>query len=183
MDEAGLSANVAKMKEKVQKLPEERSSLRNLPSLNQTQFIQLWKSLYDMFIDNPNEQALYHSLATVGTLLLQIGEVRKKLALQKAEMIAEAMLESASNSVADESQKLKDEKLQKYKDEKSLAIDVDSQSDWMINFEQVLASILTEETLVAYFEQKPNLTELIEKFRTTRFQRQDSSVAVSSMNV
>lgn len=172
------------MKEKVQKLPEERSSLRNLPSLNQTQFIQLWKSLYDMFIDNPNEQALYHSLATVGTLLLQIGEVRKKLALQKAEMIAEAMLESAnSNSVADESQKLKDEKSQKFKDEKSLAIDVDSQSDWMINFEQVLASILTEETLVAYFEQKPNLTELIEKFRATRFQRQDSSVAVSSMNV
>lgn len=38
----------------------------------------MWRSLYDMFTDSPEEQQLYHSIATVGTLLLQIGEVGKR---------------------------------------------------------------------------------------------------------
>lgn len=36
------------------------------------------KSLYDMFLNEANEQQLYHAIATVATLLLQIGEVGKK---------------------------------------------------------------------------------------------------------
>ena len=53
--------------------------------LFQVQFIQLWKTLYDLFGDHPDEQALYHSIATVGTLLLEIGEVGKKFYLPKQE--------------------------------------------------------------------------------------------------
>lgn len=36
------------------------------------------KTLYDMFLNEPNEQQLYHAIATVATLLLQIGEVGKR---------------------------------------------------------------------------------------------------------
>ena len=38
----------------------------------------MWRSLYDLFTDSVEEQGLYHSIATVGTLLLQIGEVGKR---------------------------------------------------------------------------------------------------------
>ncbi|KAK6973003.1 TBC1 domain family member 9B [Biomphalaria glabrata] len=55
-----------------------RQEFANLPRINQIQFIQLLRTLYDMFTDTKDEQQLYHSIATVGTLLLQIGEVGKR---------------------------------------------------------------------------------------------------------
>ena len=36
-----------------------------------------------MFLEHPKEQELYHAIATVGTLLLQIGEVGKKFYMQR----------------------------------------------------------------------------------------------------
>ena len=54
-------------------------------SLFQVQFIQLWKTLYDLFGDHVDEQQLYHSIATVGTLLLEIGEVGKRFYLPQQE--------------------------------------------------------------------------------------------------
>lgn len=44
----------------------------------QEQFIELCKTLYNMFSEEPLEQELYHSIATVASLLLRIGEVGKK---------------------------------------------------------------------------------------------------------
>lgn len=44
----------------------------------QGQFIQLCKSMYDMFTGHESEQDLYHAIATVGTLLLRLGEVGKQ---------------------------------------------------------------------------------------------------------
>ena len=41
--------------------------------------------MYDLFGDHSEEQQLYHSIATVGTLLLEIGEVGKKFYLPKQE--------------------------------------------------------------------------------------------------
>ncbi|XP_052243499.1 TBC1 domain family member 9-like isoform X1 [Dreissena polymorpha] len=63
-----------------------KEEFRNIPRLSQTQFIQMWKTLYDMFRGDPKEQELYHGIATVGTLLLEIGEVGKKFYLQKEEL-------------------------------------------------------------------------------------------------
>ena len=51
------------------------------------QFIQLCKTLYDMFVEHPHEQRIYHSLATVGTLLLQIGDVGKKFMLKTTDSV------------------------------------------------------------------------------------------------
>ncbi|XP_064634250.1 TBC1 domain family member 9B-like isoform X3 [Lineus longissimus] len=59
-----------------------RSDIKAIPRMNQEQFIQLWKTLYDMFSENSEEQQLYHSIATVGTLLLEIGEVGKQFYLK-----------------------------------------------------------------------------------------------------
>uniref|UniRef100_A0A8B9L384 TBC1 domain family member 9 n=1 Tax=Astyanax mexicanus TaxID=7994 RepID=A0A8B9L384_ASTMX len=52
-------------------------NMKNLPKLNQGQFIELCKTLYNMFSEDPNEQELYHATATVTSLLLEMGEVGK----------------------------------------------------------------------------------------------------------
>uniref|UniRef100_A0A4W6BJN7 TBC1 domain family member 9B n=1 Tax=Lates calcarifer TaxID=8187 RepID=A0A4W6BJN7_LATCA len=55
-----------------------RETIKDLPRMNQEQFIELCKTLYNMFSEEPLEQELYHSIATVASLLLRIGEVGKK---------------------------------------------------------------------------------------------------------
>ncbi|KFP73523.1 TBC1 domain family member 9, partial [Acanthisitta chloris] len=50
---------------------------KDLPKLNQGQFIELCKTMYNMFSEDPNEQDLYHATAAVTSLLLEIGEVGK----------------------------------------------------------------------------------------------------------
>ncbi|XP_008571503.1 PREDICTED: TBC1 domain family member 9 [Galeopterus variegatus] len=60
--------------------PERSSRSKNakdLPKLNQGQFIELCKTMYNMFSEDPNEQELYHATAAVTSLLLEIGEVGK----------------------------------------------------------------------------------------------------------
>ncbi|KAM6924233.1 TBC1 domain family member 9B [Xenentodon cancila] len=53
-------------------------TIKDLPRMNQEQFIELCKTLYNMFSEEPQEQELYHAIATVASLLLRIGEVGKK---------------------------------------------------------------------------------------------------------
>ncbi|KAK2852323.1 hypothetical protein Q7C36_007524 [Tachysurus vachellii] len=52
-------------------------NMKDLPKLNQGQFIELCKTLYNMFSEDANEQELYHATATVTSLLLEMGEVGK----------------------------------------------------------------------------------------------------------
>ncbi|XP_060561507.1 TBC1 domain family member 9B-like [Ruditapes philippinarum] len=81
-----------------------KEEFRNVPRLTQSQFIQMWKTLYDLFGGDPQEQELYHAIATVGTLLLEIGEVGKRFYLHREEPLSSscASTESASetNSLA-----------------------------------------------------------------------------------
>ncbi|XP_077135353.1 TBC1 domain family member 9 isoform X4 [Ranitomeya variabilis] len=56
-----------------------------LPKLNQGQFIELCKTMYNIFSEDPNEQELYHATAAVTSLLLEIGEVGKLLCMQPSE--------------------------------------------------------------------------------------------------
>ncbi|XP_032191177.1 TBC1 domain family member 9B isoform X3 [Mustela erminea] len=56
----------------------QKETIKDLPKMNQEQFIELCKTLYNMFSEDPMEQALYHAIATVASLLLRIGEVGKK---------------------------------------------------------------------------------------------------------
>uniref|UniRef100_A0A8D2J5H3 TBC1 domain family member 9 n=1 Tax=Varanus komodoensis TaxID=61221 RepID=A0A8D2J5H3_VARKO len=55
---------------------------KDLPKLNQGQFIELCKTMYNMFSEDPNEQDLYHATAAVTSLLLEIGEVGKLFNVQ-----------------------------------------------------------------------------------------------------
>ncbi|KAM9770740.1 TBC1 domain family member 9 [Menidia menidia] len=54
-----------------------RENVKDFPKLNQSQFIELCKTLYSMFSEDVAEQELYHATATVTSLLLEMGEVGK----------------------------------------------------------------------------------------------------------
>ncbi|XP_028906225.1 TBC1 domain family member 9B isoform X1 [Ornithorhynchus anatinus] len=65
-----------------------KETIKDLPKMSQEQFIELCKTLYNMFSEDPVEQELYHAIATVASLLLRIGEVGKKFSnrlLKRAE--------------------------------------------------------------------------------------------------
>ncbi|XP_020854266.1 TBC1 domain family member 9B isoform X1 [Phascolarctos cinereus] len=55
-----------------------KETIKDLPKMSQEQFIELCKTFYNMFSEDPVEQELYHAIATVASLLLRIGEVGKK---------------------------------------------------------------------------------------------------------
>ncbi|XP_063148290.1 TBC1 domain family member 9B [Candoia aspera] len=59
-----------------------KETIKDLPKMSQEQFIELCKTLYNMFSEDSLEQELYHAIATVASLLLQIGEVGKKFSHQ-----------------------------------------------------------------------------------------------------
>ncbi|XP_053422695.1 TBC1 domain family member 9B isoform X1 [Nycticebus coucang] len=61
----------------------QKETIKDLPKMNQEQFIELCKTLYNMFSEDPMEQDLYHAIATVASLLLRIGEVGKKFSGRK----------------------------------------------------------------------------------------------------
>ncbi|KAM3937709.1 TBC1 domain family member 9 isoform 2-T2 [Leptodactylus fuscus] len=72
---------------------------KELPKLNQGQFIELCKTMYNMFSEDPREQDLYHATATVTSLLLEIGEVGKLISLQPREDIASHSSKEAPCSI------------------------------------------------------------------------------------
>uniref|UniRef100_A0A665TYY5 TBC1 domain family, member 9 (with GRAM domain) n=1 Tax=Echeneis naucrates TaxID=173247 RepID=A0A665TYY5_ECHNA len=127
----------------------------------QEQFIELCKTLYNMFSEEPLEQELYHSIATVASLLLRIGEVGKKFnnGIKKTEPLAPGW--SNERQVC---QALR----------RSSTLDV----DWSITFEQVLASLLTEPPLVDYFERKVDIQSKMAACQAQRaVERQISSAS------
>lgn len=50
-----------------------------LPEMNQTHFIAMWKTFYDIFMQLKNEQELYHAVVKVGTLLTSLGDAGKNI--------------------------------------------------------------------------------------------------------
>lgn len=75
-----------------------KQSIKDLPKMNQEQFIELCKTLYNLFSDDPQEQELYHSIATVASLLLKIGEVGKKFTNASAKKTENSDMNSVVSS-------------------------------------------------------------------------------------
>ncbi|CAC5359252.1 TBC1D8_9 [Mytilus coruscus] len=226
-----------KMAEKKRELnrSDSKADLKNVPRLTQVQFIQLWKTLYDMFHDHPHEQQLYHSIATVGTLLLEIGEVGKRFYLKSvsessqgegsvsvsevdsvAAYVKNVTIDSSPSKNSGSSETKDSAEKSNCNDDSSSAMsgensnvtqqdsgiseqsadslqsstsDSSSQphskpdSDWSISFEQFIASMLTEQPLVEYFEKIIDITEDIAKMRNRRLlTRQQSTWETQKQN-
>lgn len=171
----------------------------------QPQFIQLCKTLYDMFLNESNEQQLYHAIATVATLLLQIGDVGKRfsfnnLTSSRSASVAECWNEveildegSNRNSLTSVDPCEDQDRVIGTSDVEGTRRSVQEGSasreivyeenpkvdlDWSISFEQFLASMLTESELVAYFDSQFDLSPAVDRFRNRRLHR--SSVSLSA---
>lgn len=51
-----------------------KTNLKQVPKMDQKHFIMLWKTLYDMFQTQPDDQETYRSIATVGELIICCGQ-------------------------------------------------------------------------------------------------------------
>ncbi|XP_069825253.1 TBC1 domain family member 9B isoform X2 [Dendropsophus ebraccatus] len=238
---------------------QKKETIKDIPKMNQEQFIELCKTFYNMFSEDPVEQELYHAIATVASLLLRIGEVGKKFSnppLRNSDggqtnITREPSSEEEEQSSGLESRELRNTKeeqttvpipvpgnsrsaitqddIQKLKkegrnsqptsdDETKDDTSVSSYSmvsasslqcediaddtvlvgcepgsvtpkygstidaEWSISFEQILASMLTEQALVSYFEKKVDITQKIKQKKVERQISSSSEHELSSVS-
>lgn len=151
-----------------------------------------------MFSEEPEEQHLYHSIATVASLLLRIGEVGKKFHNGSKKMegadiqtpptvpeVAEAhggvesgepqVCQEAADTAASSEENIGGSlQREDLSEDALLAGGVEQRqgsvldADWSITFEQVLASLLTEPPLVDYFERKRDIQSKVEVCKAQR---------------
>uniref|UniRef100_A0A8C5WXL8 TBC1 domain family member 8 n=2 Tax=Laticauda laticaudata TaxID=8630 RepID=A0A8C5WXL8_LATLA len=133
---------------------------KELPKMNQQEFIQFCKTLYSMFHEDPEENELYQAIATVTTLLLQIGEVGQRSSSSGSDDFSEDFQTEVSNSEQD----------QVFTDTVKISKNVPSPAtgDWIVSFEQILASLLTEQSLVNFFEKSLELKPKLENAKLTQ---------------
>ncbi|XP_068602620.1 TBC1 domain family member 8 [Brachionichthys hirsutus] len=98
----------------------ERDAEKPLPLMNQREFIQFCKTLYGMFHADPEESDLFQAIATVTSLVLQIGEAGHRAA------------PGAGREGSED-------------------------DEWTVSYAQILASLLTEQVLVNFFEKPLDL--------------------------
>ncbi|XP_037116603.1 TBC1 domain family member 9B isoform X2 [Syngnathus acus] len=166
-----------------------QESIKDLPRMNQEQFIELCKSLYNMFSEEEHdEQQLYHAIATVASLLLRIGEVGKKFnngdrqgaagrqapADIRPEEARDDTSASSFSTLSDDASSADEGGEGPRRRRVSVA-----DADWSVTFEQVLASMLTEPALVDYFERKRSIQARIAACQTRRAAERQSSSASS----
>ncbi|CAL9689744.1 unnamed protein product [Knipowitschia caucasica] len=119
-EESGEKSYQEQLKQMLKDLgkEKEKESEKPLPPMNQREFIQFCKTLYGLFHGDHDENDLFQAIATVTSLVLQIGE--------------------AGNQTSPSGDP--------------------PESDWTVSFAQILASLLTEQALVNFFEKPAELT-------------------------
>ncbi|XP_068929132.1 TBC1 domain family member 8 isoform X3 [Petaurus breviceps papuanus] len=144
--------DLAKEKDKTEK---------ELPKMSQREFIQFCKTLYSMFHEDPEENDLYQAIATVTTLLLQIGEVgqRSSSSGSCSDECMDDVQTEASASTSDQDSVFAD--MGKIPQRYSQALSM-TEGDWTVSLEHILASLLTEQSLVNFFEKPLDIKSKLE---------------------
>uniref|UniRef100_A0A7N6AY90 TBC1 domain family member 8B n=1 Tax=Anabas testudineus TaxID=64144 RepID=A0A7N6AY90_ANATE len=127
-------------------------TIKDLPRIDQTQFIQFSKTLYNIFHGDPEEESLYRAVAHVTSLLLRMEEVGRRL-----QEPSSPPAKPAGNTAAEESSTEEASTTPENSDTSSSHNSQDagpnlSETEWSFSFEQVLASLLNEPVIVSFFE-------------------------------
>lgn len=132
----------------------EKDVEKPLPLMIQREFIQFCKTLYSMFHGDPEENDLFQAIATVTSLVLQIGEAGHRGRRSGSEGTSQDEAEGAEATQANA------------KDRRSSVSGVcdgsaTPENEWTISYAQILASLLTEQALVNFFEKPVDLSAKI----------------------
>ncbi|XP_015447150.1 TBC1 domain family member 8B isoform X3 [Pteropus alecto] len=134
-------------------------NIKDLPRMNQSQFIQFSKTLYNLFHGDPEEESLYQAIAVVTSLLLRMEEVGRKLhsPTSSAKGLSGTVCASGGPSEGKTESSLdKDPSLLK------------EEPQWSFAFEQILASLLNEPALVRFFEKPIDVKAKLENAKTSQ---------------
>ncbi|XP_041438296.1 TBC1 domain family member 8 isoform X2 [Xenopus laevis] len=155
----------------------DKNAEKELPKMTQREFIQFCKTLYSLFHEDPEENDLYQSIATVTTLLLQIGEV--------------GLRSSSSGSTSEEFPSVDQQNDASTSDQDSVFSDpvkspthsspsssLSSEPDWVISFEHILASLLTEQSLVNFFEKPLDLKGKLEAVKLNPYSLKTNGMGI-----
>lgn len=112
----------------------------------QREFIQFCKTLYSMFHGDPEENDLFQAIATVTSLVLQIGEAGHREQTKVPEEKPAKPTASSDGALA-------------------------AADEWTVSYAQILASLLTEQALVNFFEKPADLTEKVARAKQNQYQQ------------
>ncbi|KAG7277702.1 LOW QUALITY PROTEIN: hypothetical protein CRUP_024522 [Coryphaenoides rupestris] len=126
------------------------------------EFIQFCKTLYSMFHGDTGESDLFQAIATVTSLVLQIGEVGRP------------RMGSGVSSQEEEGTGQEGVATQQKEEEE------EEGEHWMVSFAQILASLLTEAPLVMFFEKPVDLALKISQAKDTQYHQRAAILALKS---
>ncbi|XP_035127653.1 TBC1 domain family member 8 isoform X4 [Callithrix jacchus] len=155
------------LKQMIKDLAKEKDKTeKELPKMSQREFIQFCKTLYSMFHEDPEENDLYQAIATVTTLLLQIGEVGQRSSSSGScsqehgeELRASAPSPEQDSVFVDTGKTPQD----------SQVFPEEAEGDWTVSLEHILASLLTEQSLVNFFEKPLDMKSKLENAKINQY--------------
>lgn len=124
------------------------------------EFISFWRIVYNLFTGEEQEAEFYHASATVSTLLLKLGEATRKF---QNETNSRSMTET--NNTKNETN-IDDNHHSKNATISTGIVNETENNQWSISFEQLLASLLTDNMLVAYFDSKYDLNKKLGEYKS-----------------
>lgn len=130
-----------------------------------------------MFHEDPEENDLYQAIATVTTLLLQIGEVgQRSISLGSgSDEFSEDL--QAQASASDHDAVFNDTVKTPHRDSESSPV---AEGDWTVSFEHILASLLTEQSLVNFFEKPLELKPKLENAKLNQYSLKTNGMGCQS---
>lgn len=151
------------LKQMIRDLAKEKDKTeKELPKMSQREFIQFCKTLYSMFHEDPEENELYQAIATVTTLLLQIGEVGQRGSSSQEcseELQAPAPSPDPDSIFVDPGKPVQD----------AQPFPEVVEGVWTVSLEHILASLLTEQSLVNFFEKPLDIKPKLENAKINQY--------------
>ncbi|XP_061011895.1 TBC1 domain family member 8 isoform X2 [Dama dama] len=159
------------LKQMIKDLAKEKDKTeKELPKMSQREFIQFCKTLYSMFHKDPEENDLYQAIATVTTLLLQIGEVGQRGSSSgSGSQEGGEELQASAPSPSSEQDLVFAEADTGQSPQQSQAFPEEAQGDWTVSLEHILASLLTEQSLVNFFEKPLDIKSKLENAKLNQY--------------